>query len=109
MKNGDYIHKGGGSPIYGPTFGRSGLAALFSGTILQLIGTPNIKIEVETKNRDDTAFVSIGNVTVSSLGVFSFDVDDIQEEVRFVYTITATDPWEGVLLLMTSPAWRPYA
>jgi hypothetical protein len=108
MKLGDYIHKGNGA-TYSPTFPRGGLAALFTASVLQLVGTPTLLISVEHKNEEDTTFTNLGafaNITTASNA--TLDLTGIKEQVRFVYTITATQQWEGVLLLMTAPAWRPY-
>jgi hypothetical protein len=35
-------------------------------------------------------------------------VSSLKEEVRFSYVITATNAWEGVLMSVLNPAWRPY-
>ena len=54
--------------------------------------------------------VNLGNFSsITTLGNFTKDLSNIKEEVRFVYTIAATNDWEGFLVNMTAPAWRPYA
>ena len=105
---GSYIHKGSGA-TYSPTFPRGGLSAVFTASVLQLIGAASLLISVEHKNEEDTTFTNLGafaNITTVTNEVL--DLSGIKEQVRFVYTITATNAWEGVLLLMTAPAWRPY-
>lgn len=110
MKIGDYVFKGNGSAIYGPTFGRGGLGAVFTATALQIVGSPTLVITVDHKNHEDTTWASAGAFgNITAVGQSQTDLSSLKEEIRFVYAITATNAWEGVLLLMTAPAWRPYA
>lgn len=110
MLIGQWIFKAGGAAMYGPTFGRGGLGCVFNATTLAMLGSPTLTITVEHKNHDDTAFTLLGTFSaITTLNNFGLDVSAIKEEVRFKYTISATNDWEGFLLLMTAPTWRPYA
>ena len=110
MLIGQYIHKGGGVTLYSPSFPRGGLGAIFSATCLQLLGAPSLAITVQHKNHEDTTWGNLGIFSaINALGNSTADLSPIKEEVRFSYVVTATNDWEGVLLLMTAPAWRPYA
>ena len=110
MRNGFYVLRGGGIAIYSPSFPRGGLGAIFTACILQMLGSPTLTISIEHKNHDDTSWVNLGNFSsITTLGNFTKDLSNIKEEVRFVYTIAATNDWEGFLINITAPAWRPYA
>jgi hypothetical protein len=109
MLLGTYILKGTSGSLYGPTFGRGGLSVTFLVNIIQLIGTPTLNISVDTKNEEDTTWSALGTFAgISALGVASADFTGVKEQVRFTYTITATNAWEGVLMQVLAPAWRPY-
>ena len=110
MLIGQWIFKAGGITMYGPSFPRGGLAAIFSATTLAKLGSPTLTITVEHKNHDDTTWATAGVFSnITTLNNFTQDVSNIKEEVRFAYQIGATNDWEGFLVLMTAPAWRPYA
>lgn len=109
MRIGEYVFKGSGATVYSSTFARGGLAAVFNGTVLQLVGSPTLVVDVEHKNREDVSFSVLGSQSTIVAGQFDVDLTGVKEEVRFAYKITATNAWEGVLLLMTRPTWRPYA
>ena len=110
MKIGDWLFKAGGTTMYGPTFGRGGLGVIFTVSILALLGSPSLTITVEHKNHDDTTFTTLGTFSlINAMGDFTKNLSGVKEEVRFAYSISATNDWEGVLLNMTAPAWRPYA
>ena len=107
---GEYVAKGSANTAGSPTFPRGGLGAVLTVTVLQLVGTPSIVIEVEHKNSEDTSFSNLGNfASINATGTYSVDLTGIKEEVRFFYNVTAPCMWEKLLLLMTAPAWRPYA
>ena len=109
MRDGFYIFKGGGTAVYSPSFPRGGLGAIFTACILQMLGSPTLTISIEHKNHDDTAWTNLGNFSsITTLGNFTKDLSPLKEEVRFVYTIAATNDWEGFLVNITAPAWRPY-
>ena len=110
MLIGQWIHKAGGTAMYGPTFGRGGLGCVFNATTLAMLGSPTLTITVEHKNPEDTTFTLLGAFSsITTLDNFMKDLSGIKEEVRLKYTISASADWEGFLLLMTAPAWRPYA
>ena len=110
MLVGFYVLKGDGSAVYSPSFPRGGLAANFSTQILQLVGSPTgLALAVEHKNYEDTGFPNAGNfAAITAQGVAVKDITGLKEEVRFSYTVSATNAWEGCYLLMAAPAWRPY-
>ena len=109
MRNGFYFHKGDGSTQYSPTFPRGGLSATFVAQILQLVGSPSLIIEVEHKNIEDTSFVSAGTFSpVTTVSNPTLAVANLKEQIRFSYTITASNAWEGVLMNMLAPSWRMY-
>ena len=96
--------------VYSPSFPRGGLGALFTASTLQKLGSPTLTITVEHKNHDDTTWTTAGVFSsISTLNNFTQDVSNIKEEVRFAYSTSATNDWEGFLVNMTAPAWRPYA
>jgi len=110
MLLGQYLFKGGGITIYGPTFPRGGLGAIFTACILQMLGTPTLTITVEHKNIEDTTWTTLGTFSsITTLGNYTKDLSNIKEQVRFAYMTTGTNDWEGFLVNMTAPAWRPYA
>ncbi len=107
---GQYILSGGGITIYSPAFPRGGLGAIFTASILQELGAPSLTITVEHKNIEDTAWTALGTfAAITSPGNYTKDLSPIKELVRFAYTTTAASGWEGFLVNMTAPAWRPYA
>ena len=110
MLVGFYIFKGDGSTQYSPSFPRQGLAATFLAQALQRVGTtPSLTIGVEHRNRDETSFVnasSFGAITNSG-NPQTLDISALKEEIRFSYTLTATNAWEGFLINILAPAWRP--
>jgi hypothetical protein len=109
MLNGQYFFKGDGSTQHSPTFPRGGLAATFLAQILQLVGSPSLIIGVEHKSHEDTSFISAGTFgAVTTVSNPTVAITGLKEEIRFAYTITATNAWEGLLLNMLSPAWRLY-
>ena len=108
---GQYFLKGDGLTQYSPTFPRGGLAALLVIQALQRVGStpPSLAVTVEHKNSDDTTWTTAGSFSaITSIGVYSLDVTGIKEEVRITYTITATQVYEGYLLNLLAPSWRPY-
>ena len=110
MKIGDYVLGGGGVTIYSPEFPRGGLGAIFTLSSLQKLGSPSLVVGLEHRNADDTAFTSLGSFTaITTLGNFTKDVGSVKEIVRFAYTTTALNDWEGFLINVTAPAWRPNA
>ncbi len=110
MRIGQWIFKAGGTTMYSPSFGRGGLGCVFNATTLAMLGTPSLVITVQHKNHDDTTWASAGTFSsITTLNQFTQDLSPLKEEIRFAYVITATNDWEGFLLLMTSPTWRPYA
>ncbi len=110
MLIGQYIHSGSGATIYSPAFPRGGLGAIFTASILQMLGAPSLSIGVEHKNIEDTAWTTLGTFSaITSTGNYTKDLSTCKELVRFAYTTTAASGWEGFLVNMTSPAWRPYA
>ena len=107
---GQWVFKAGGTTMYSPSFPRGGLGAVFNATTLAQIGSPSLTITVEHKNHDDTTWASLGAFTlIATLGNFQEDLSGIKEEVRFAYAITGSQDYVGFLLLVTAPAWRPYA
>ena len=110
MLTGFYVLKGSGGALYSPQFPRGGLAANFSVEILQLVGAPtSLSIAIEHKNIEDTAWASAGTfAAISAAGVFTKDLTLLKEQLRFTYTVTATNSWEGILMIVAAPAWRPY-
>ena len=109
MLVGFYFHKGDGSTQYSPPFPRGGLAATFVVQVLQLVGSPSLTVRVEHKNIEDTAFALAGTfVAITTVSVNELDVSSLKEIIRLGYTIAATNAWEGVLMNVLAPAWRPY-
>lgn len=107
---GFWVFKAGGVTLYFPSFPRGGLAAIFTATTLAMLGSPSLLITVEHKNQDDTSFALLGAFSsITTLNNFTKDLSGIKEEVRFTFTVSATNDWEGFNVLMTAPAWRPYA
>jgi hypothetical protein len=110
MMIGSYFLKGDGSTQYSPTFPRGGLAATFSVQVLQRVGTSNsLTIAVEHKNRTDTSFSTAGTFSTinSAPGISTLDVTALKEEIRISYVLTASNAWEGFLLNVLAPIWRP--
>lgn len=109
MLNGFYFVKGDGSTQYSPTFPRGGLSATFVAQILQLVGSPSLSIDVEHKNIEDTSFVNAGTFSpVTIVSNPTLAVSSLKEQIRFSFTISATNEWEGLLFNMLAPAWRMY-
>ena len=68
-----------------------------------------LTITVEHKNRDDTAWGTLCTFsTMNSISIGMKDATGIKELCRFTFTITGTNAWEGMLVLIPAPAWRPY-
>ena len=107
---GEYFFKGDGSTQYSFTFPRGGLAATFVLQALQKVGTtPSLAVAIEHKNQSDTSWASAGAFSaITAVGVYTVDITLIKEEVRISFTITATSAWEGYLLNLLAPSWRPY-
>ena len=110
MLDGFYFVKGDGSTQSSPPFPRQALNALFAALAAQRVGTtPNLTIGIDHRNRDDTVWgnaASFSAITSASLTVPVTEVViGLKEEIRFTFTITATNPWEGYLIRMLAPAW----
>jgi len=108
---GQYFLKGDGLNQFSMTFPRGGLAATFVLQALQRVGPtpPSLTAVVETKNSDDTTWTTAGTfAAITSIGVYTLDVTGLKEEVRISYILTASQPWEGFLLNLLAPSWRPY-
>ncbi len=99
-----------GTAYYSPTFGRGGLSAVFACQAFQVAGTsPTLDIDVEHKNAEDTAFVSLGSFsTFSAADVKTLSLTGIKEQVRFKYVVGGSEAWASVHFNMLAPAWRPY-
>jgi hypothetical protein len=96
-----------GGSYESPTFMRQGLSATFSVDIMKLTAT-SLLIDVEHKNIEDTSWSSAGTfASITSTGVKSVNIGTLKEQIRFVYTITASDDYDGVHLNMLTPAWWP--
>jgi len=109
---GEVISKGDGTTQYSMTFPRAGLAATFIINVLQRIGStpPSLAVTVEHKNHDDTLFTNAGSfAAITSIGLHDLDVTALKEELRFTFTVTATQVYEGYRIDMLTPVWRPYA
>jgi hypothetical protein len=97
------------TPYHSPTFGRGGLAALFSCEMLQVGTGGTLDIDVQHKNPEDTAFTTLGSFTqITAAGVEPFEASAIKEQVRFQYTVGGTQAWSFIQFNMLAPAWRPY-
>ena len=109
MLVGFYFFKGDGSTQYSPPFPRGGLAATFVVQVLQLVGSPSLSVRIEHKNLEDTVFALAATFSaIATVSVNEQDASGLKEVVRLGYTITATNAWEGVLINVLAPAWRPY-
>jgi hypothetical protein len=110
MMIGFYFLKGDGSSQFSPTFPRGGLAATFSVQVLQRIGSSNsLVIVVQHKNRTDVSWTTAGTFSTinSAPGIETLDVTALKEEIRISYTLSASNAWEGFLLNVLAPIWRP--
>jgi hypothetical protein len=97
-----------GGTYESPPFSRQGLQALFAVDILKLTAT-SLLIDIEHKNIEDTSWASLGSfASITSTGINTVGHAGIKELVRFVYTITASNDWDGVHLNMLAPAWADY-
>jgi hypothetical protein len=97
-----------GGSYESPPFSRQGLQALFAVDILKLTAT-SLAIAIEHKNIEDTGWTSLGSfASITSTGVKTVTQTGIMELVRFVYTITASNDYDGVHLNMLAPAWAEY-
>ena len=111
MLDGFYFVKGDGSTQYSGSFPRQALNAIFNAMAVQKIGAtpPSLVIGVEHKNRDETSFTAadtFGAITVASATVVNAkEILGLKEEVRFSFTITATNAWEGYLIRILAPTW----
>ena len=110
MLDGFYVIKGDGLTQYTRSFSRRALNALFSALAVSKVGTtPVLTLGIEHKNRDDTAFVSAGSfgaISASSTSTpYTEVISGLREEVRFSFSISATNAWEGYLLRILAPAW----
>jgi len=96
------------SAYYSPTFGRGGLAAVFSCEVL--LGTTfTLDIDIEHKNAEDTTFTLLGSFTqFAAAGVDIKNLTGIKEQVRFKYTVGGATASSFVHFNMLAPAWRPY-
>ena len=93
---------------FSPTFGRGGLAAVFS--CEALLGTAfTLDIDVEHKHAEDTTFTTLGSFTqIAAEGVGTKNLTGIKEQVRFKYTVGGATASSFVHFNMLAPAWRPY-
>jgi hypothetical protein len=110
MLDGFYFVKGDGSTQYSNSFSRQALNAIFNAMAVQKVGpSPSLTITVDHKNHDDTVWATIatfGVITTASATVVNSIVGTgIKEEVRFSFTLTATNQWEGFLIRMLAPGW----
>jgi hypothetical protein len=110
MLTGFYVLKGSGATKYTATFPRGGLAANFQVQVLDLVGSPTDLIaQIEHKNIEDTSFAVAGTFSpISSISITSLSVTGIKEQVRYAFSPTASNDWEGFYILLPAPAWRPY-
>jgi hypothetical protein len=88
-------------------------SATFRVQVLQKVGSsPSLVITVEHKNAEDTSFATAGTfsaITSAGGAIAELDVSTLKEEIRFRYVTSSTNAWDGFLLLVLAPIWRPYA
>ncbi len=96
-----------GTSYYSPAFPRGGSGGLFSVECFQITAT-SVSIAVEHKNIEDTSWTNVGTFgAITAAGVTTLDLTGLKEQLRFVYTITATNSYDGIHLNMLAPAWKP--
>lgn len=110
MLTGFYVLKGSGATKYTGTFPRGGLSATFQIQVLDLVGSPtDLGAVVEHKNVEDATFATAATFsTINSVTVASVNATSIKEQVRYAFTPTATNAWEGFYIALPAPAWRQY-
>lgn len=110
MVIGTTLMKLNGDAYFSPSFGRGGLAAVFSCEVFQVAGSsPTLDIEVQHKNAEDTSFALLGSFAqFTAADLKTLSVGAIKEQIRFKYTVGGGAATAAVHFNMLAPAWRPY-
>ena len=110
MLTGFYVFVGDGNAKYTPPFPRGGLSATFFVQVLDLVGNPtDLVAVVQHKNIEDTSFTNAQAFgTINTVSVASVSASGLKEILRIAFTPTGNDPWDGFLILIPAPSWRPY-
>ena len=75
-----------------------------------MIANCNVTITVEHRNSDEPTWSVLGAFTTfSAKGIYTVDLSEIEEIVRFKYEFDpADDAADGIHFLMQAPSRRPY-
>jgi len=98
-----------GLAYYSPSFPRGGLAAVFAVDVTNLSGLSGFLITVEHRDEHDTTWTEAGAFTsITGVGTATKDLADLKQILRFKYTLTGSNAYDGVHFIMQAPSWRPY-
>ena len=98
-----------GTAYYSPSFPRGGLAAVFAANVTQFQGLSAFAIDVEHRDENEVNFVSAGVFTsITAVGVKTKELGDLKQILRFKYTLTGSNAYDGIHFIMQAPTWRPY-
>jgi hypothetical protein len=96
--------------IYTAPFPRGGLAALFTVEATQVAGSPTLNLQVEHKNRNETAWAAAGAFSdITTEGVYTQDVTGIKQQVRIAAALSGGSQGDFVVLVLRPDgiSWRP--
>ena len=106
------LYKMAGQSYYSPEFPRQGLGAMFAVDVTNWIGggsTPELIINVEHRNRDETSWSVILNLAViDAIGTYSGYGVTLKEVLRYTYVFTGGVATTGAHLFVPEPQWTPY-
>ena len=108
---GTTLFKMEGNAYYTPDMPRGGLAMVATVKAWNVIGSPTVKVLVQTRNTDDTSYTDIGSEqNITSSGQTRWDVTGCEELVRFkVSFASGDDATDGAHIEILPPSWRPYS
>ena len=98
-----------GSDYYSPSFPRGGLAGTFAVDVTHIRGLSAFDISVEHRDETDTSFTgaAVSFTTITAAGHSEVDVTGLKQILRFKYTLTGSNDYDGVHFFMQVPSWRP--
>ena len=108
---GTTLFKMEGNAYYTPDIPRGGLAMVATVKVWNLVGSPTVKVLVQSRNTEDTTYTDVGSEqNITSSGETRWDVTDCKELVRFKVSFASGDQsTDGVHIEIVRPSWRPYA
>lgn len=93
-------------PYYGPPMARQTLRGVFGVQTSNSVGTFQLVVTVEHRNRDDTGWGSAGAFTpITGSGFWQVDLSGLKEMVRYKYAFTSGNPTDGLYVIPAQPQW----